>query len=255
MENVVSRLDTRLVARPPVGSYLRRAFIHTVTALATDKFNSCREPTTSSRECARVLHLHRSGDLQLINQVGRGPPCRANPAIPAIPRTRAPRRRGASYRPPPDRRRSGKQPDVGIARRKQGRVECCGRRLELPLPADHADLGLDRTRPDRDRPDRLLGTEGLRHYGRPAGRNPADADLLTDASRDLVRRTGESGLMRRSSPALSERPDRRTEHDHQLSCEWSTYVSWISQVRASKGARDRACRVAYSFEIFSRASD
>ena len=66
-----------------------------------------------------------------------------------------------------------------------------GRRCQqLPLPPDHADGGLDRARHDPDRADRVLGADGLRDHGRPAGRDGADARLPADALCRLVQGRG-----------------------------------------------------------------
>ncbi len=72
-------------------------------------------------------------------------------------------------------------------------------RLLRPLHPDHADRGLHRAGHDPDRPDGVLGADGLRHHGRAAGRDAADADLPAGAlsgdrrpraRRRLVRRGG-----------------------------------------------------------------
>ena len=68
----------------------------------------------------------------------------------------------------------------------QGRLAGRRRRQQRALPPDHADGGLDRARHDPDRADRVLGADGLRHHGRAAGRDRADADLPADALCDLV---------------------------------------------------------------------
>ena len=57
-----------------------------------------------------------------------------------------------------------------------------------------ADRAVDGARPDPDRADGVLGPDGVRHHGRPAGRHAADAGLPADALHHRVprqaRRTG-----------------------------------------------------------------
>ena len=50
------------------------------------------------------------------------------------------------------------------------------------------DRDLDRARPDPDRADGVLGADGVRHHGRPAGRHHADPGLPADRLRHLVPR-------------------------------------------------------------------
>ena len=64
------------------------------------------------------------------------------------------------------------------------------RREQLPLPTDHADGCIHGTWHDSNRPDGVLGTYGVCDYGRIAGRNDFNVDLLADPLCDLVRLEG-----------------------------------------------------------------
>ena len=60
------------------------------------------------------------------------------------------------------------------------------RREQYPLPPNHADRNLDGSRDDSNRPDGVLGTDGLRDYGRIAGWNNSHTGLFAGALCDLV---------------------------------------------------------------------
>ncbi len=76
------------------------------------------------------------------------------------------------------------------ADRAEGRERLgCGREREQLAPAaDVADRDLDRAGADPDRADGVLGADGVRHHGRPAGRHHADPGLPADRLRHLVPR-------------------------------------------------------------------
>ena len=83
-----------------------------------------------------------------------------------------------------------RDPDRSDRRRTsagQKRMGRGGRRQQRALPSDHADGRLDGARHDSDRADGFLGTDGLCHHGRIAGRHPADAGVPAHALRGLVR--------------------------------------------------------------------
>ena len=88
------------------------------------------------------------------------------------------------------------RPDRVRARRWQGRQAGGDRREQRPLHADHADRRLNGARPHPDRADGVLGTDGLRHHGRPAGRHHPDADFPADAVRHLVQPQEARGCVR-----------------------------------------------------------
>ena len=92
-----------------------------------------------------------------------------------------------------DRQKRG-DPDRADRGGAEGRAHRDGRRgrgEQFPLPPDHADGGLHRARPHPHRVHCVLGFDGLRDHGRPAGRLAADARLPADAVRDVVRPPGE----------------------------------------------------------------
>ena len=66
----------------------------------------------------------------------------------------------------------------------------CDRCQQLPFSADHVDGRIDCSRDDSNRADGVLGTDGIRDHGRPAGRDRSDAGLPADAVCRLVRRDG-----------------------------------------------------------------
>jgi len=55
-----------------------------------------------------------------------------------------------------------------------------------PVPTNHVDGRIHRARIDSDRSDRILGTDGLRNYGRLAGGDRSHACLSADAVSGLV---------------------------------------------------------------------
>ena len=57
----------------------------------------------------------------------------------------------------------------------------------VTVAADDPDGDLDRARLDSDRADGVLGADGVRHHGRPARRDVADADPAAGALRHCVR--------------------------------------------------------------------
>jgi multidrug efflux pump subunit AcrB len=67
----------------------------------------------------------------------------------------------------------------------------------LAFPPHHAHRHLDRARHDPDRADHILGADVIRHHGRAAGGNRADADLPAGAVRGGLSRAGADG---RSKP-------------------------------------------------------
>ena len=84
-------------------------------------------------------------------------------------------------------------PDRRRARAGQGRADGRAGRLCRPLPAHHADGGLDRAGHDSDCLDGVLGSHGLCHHGRTPGGDDPDAGLSSRPLRDLVRLAGEEG--------------------------------------------------------------
>jgi hypothetical protein len=46
---------------------------------------------------------------------------------------------------------------------------------DVPIPPDHVDGDIDRSRPDPDRAHHILGADGLRDHGGLAGGDAADA--------------------------------------------------------------------------------
>ena len=89
-------------------------------------------------------------------------------------------------------------------RRRAGRH----RRQQRPLPAHHADGGIDGARHDPDRADRILGADGLRDHGRTAGRDDPHPRIPADALCRLVRRAGR--LLRALAEERAHEADRRS---------------------------------------------
>ena len=79
-------------------------------------------------------------------------------------------------------------PDRGRPRRGPERLGCGRGGEQLAPAADVADRDLDRAGADPDRADGVLGADGVRHHGRPAGRHHADPGLPADRLRHLVPR-------------------------------------------------------------------
>ena len=73
---------------------------------------------------------------------------------------------------------------------------------DLAAAADDPDGDLDRARLDPDRADGVLGTDGVRHHGRAARRDVADADPAAGALRHRVRerKDGRQPCPRRCDP-------------------------------------------------------
>ena len=67
---------------------------------------------------------------------------------------------------------------------------------DLAAAANDPHRDLDRAGPDPDRTDGVLGADGLRHHGRAAGGDAADADPAAGAVRDGVRQR--EGIARRT---------------------------------------------------------
>ena len=62
-----------------------------------------------------------------------------------------------------------------------------------PVSADDAGRDVHRARPAPDRAHRVLGPDGLRHHGRPAGGDAADTGLPADAVHGGVRQREDAG--------------------------------------------------------------
>jgi multidrug efflux pump subunit AcrB len=59
---------------------------------------------------------------------------------------------------------------------------------DVPIPPDHVDGDIDRSRPDPDRAHHILGADGLRDHGGLAGGDAADAAVSSRTLRCLVSR-------------------------------------------------------------------
>ena len=105
---------------------------------------------------------------------------------PAAGLRRDPRHPGADRH---DRQERGDpdRPDRDRPRRRQGRARRGHGVGDRAPAADDADGDLHRARPDPDRAHGVLGTDGLRHHGRTAGGDAADADPAARAVRGGVR--------------------------------------------------------------------
>ena len=85
------------------------------------------------------------------------------------------------------------------AERSQGK-DCLGSRRrcqQLPLPPDHADRRVHRSRHDTDRSDGVLGANGLCDHGRLVGCDDSDADLSAHLVCCLVQRNRRIDPLRR----------------------------------------------------------
>ena len=67
--------------------------------------------------------------------------------------------------------------DRSRARRRQDHMGCRDRSRDVAVSSDHADSRLNRARHDPHRANRVLGPDGIRDHGRPAGRDSAHADF------------------------------------------------------------------------------
>ena len=118
-------------------------------------------------------------------------------------RRAADRRQAAGLRGAPGRARADRHdraqfgdPDRPDRAREGAWTRCLGcrhRGHHAPLPPDPADRGGGDPRHDPDRADHLLGADGLRHHGRPGGRDRAHPRLPAGALRDLVPRQSGRG--------------------------------------------------------------
>jgi hypothetical protein len=85
---------------------------------------------------------------------------------------------------------------VSIEEERASRPRCarCGADLRhQSVSADDAGRDVHCARPAPDRAHRVLGADGLRHHGRPAGGDAADAGFPADALHDGVRQRENAG--------------------------------------------------------------
>ncbi len=78
------------------------------------------------------------------------------------------------------------RPNRYRAGERQIGLRCCDRRQRLQAAPDRADRGFDRARHNSDRTDRILGTDGLCHHGRAAGRDRFNLGAAADTLFHLV---------------------------------------------------------------------